>query len=288
MGERGRIAAQISTLATKQYGHVARGQLLALGMGPRTVGRWVQAGRLIPVHKGVYAVEYRRREPIALAQAAVLACGDGAALSHGSAAALWGMVKKWPATPEVTVGKDRRRPRITIHRCTTLTRGDVRTHRGIRATTPARTALDLKPRLTSEELLRAIDEARLNGYLHTGQLAPSLQALIDDQAPTRSRFETAFLKLCATYGLPRPQVNVWVEGYELDALFANERVIVELDGYQFHSGRRSFEHDRERDVVLLALGYVTIRVTWSRVRDLSSREAARLQVILEQRRAQAA
>jgi very-short-patch-repair endonuclease len=257
-------------------------------MGAAAIDYAVKTGRLVVVHHGVYAVQYRRREPIALAAAAVLACGDGAVLSHASAAALWGMVTKWPPTPEVTVPGDRRRPNITVHRSTTLTRALVRRHRGVPVTSAARTALDLKPSLTTPQLIRAIDEARLNGFLHTSQLAPSLRALIDDQAPTRNVFEAAFRKLCASHGLPRPAVNVKLAGYEVDALFARERVIVELDGYKFHSGHRPFERDRERDVVLLELGYVTIRITWVRIRDQSDREAARLRAILEQRRALAA
>jgi very-short-patch-repair endonuclease len=78
-------------------------------------------------------------------------------------------------------------------------------------------------------------------------------------------------------------INVRVKGYEVDALFVDTRVIVELDGWSYHSSRRSFERDRERDTVLLAAGYVTVRITWERLTRQPEREAARLKAILESR-----
>ena len=100
---------------------------------------------------------------------------------------------------------------------------------------------------------------------------------------TRSMFEDAFLRFVRHFGLPTPQINVKIGGYLVDALFAAEKVIVELDGWEFHSDRRAFESDRERDAALLALGYVTIRITWARLTGLSEREADRLQQILADR-----
>src|SRR6185437_6672141 len=98
----GAIDRLIAVLAGRQHGYVTRAQLLALGLTPKSI-RWrVQTGRLIPVYAGVYAVGYVRRTPVARACAAVLACGEGAALSHGSAASLWGFDKHWNPPFEVT------------------------------------------------------------------------------------------------------------------------------------------------------------------------------------------
>ena len=76
-----------------------------------------------------------------------------------------------------------------------------------------------------------------------------------------------------------------VAGWEVDALFPAEKVIVELDGWEFHSSRESFESDRERDASTLADGCVTVRLTWERMHASAAREAARLQRILDQCRA---
>ena len=79
-----------------------------------------------------------------------------------------------------------------------------------------------------------------------------------------------------------------VAGWEVDALFPREKVIVELDGWEFHSSRQSFEDDRERDACTLAAGFVTLRVTWTRIHARARREAVRLHQILRQRRMLAA
>lgn len=79
-----------------------------------------------------------------------------------------------------------------------------------------------------------------------------------------------------------------VAGFEVDALFPLEKVIVELDSWRFHSSRESFERDRERDATTLAAGHVTVRLTWERMHERPDAEAARLHEILRQRRSEAA
>jgi very-short-patch-repair endonuclease len=79
-----------------------------------------------------------------------------------------------------------------------------------------------------------------------------------------------------------------VAGYEVDALFPSEKVIVELDSWGFHSSRESFESDRERDASTLAASHVTVRLTWERMHRRGAIEAARLQQILRDRRPRAA
>jgi sigma54-dependent transcription regulator len=105
--------------------------------------------------------------------------------------------------------------------------------------------------------------------------------------PTASEFEDAFIGFCRRSGLPQPLCNTRVGRFEVDAYFPVQRVIVELDGWRFHSSRASFESDRERDAALLALGIVTVRITWNRLIKTPEREAARLRKILEARSRQA-
>src|SRR5205823_8067593 len=105
-----------------------------------------------------------------------------------------------------------------------------------------------------EELL-----ARCDG--HPG--GPRLAAIVAvSDGPTRSQFEDAFLTLTRRFGLPRPKMNAIVAGREVDALFEDEKLIVELDGYKYHSSRSSFDDDRDRDADNLQAGYPTVRVTW--------------------------
>jgi hypothetical protein len=270
---------------------VTRQQLLDLGVPRRTITRWVDRQRLIRVHAGVYAVGHQQQAPIALAMAAVLACGPDAFLSHDSAAALW-EVRIWPRRPEVSAPTEKRRPGIHTHRTQTLTRTDIRRHRNIRVTSPSRTIIDIQDRLTDKQLTRAINDLRLKKHLKATDLdrlvnhSTRIRNLIDpDENPTRSELEDRFVAFCREYGLPHPTPNTTPYGRELDMLFPDEKVIVELDSWRFHQDRASFESDRERDRIAAEHGYLTVRLTWTR---LTAEEAARLHRILELRRQQAA
>lgn len=283
MREKVPLSALIARIAARQFGLITRRQLLDAGLTPRAITAKLHAGELIPVHNGVYALRYRQTHPHAVALAAVLACGPGAFLSHESAEALWGL-RRWPRPPEVTAPHHRRRPGIRTHRTTTLQPGDVTTHFGIRTSSAARTIADTAGRRTDAQLARAVNDARRNGHLPRHQLetllqrSPRIHDLIDpDQAPTRSQLEDAFVAFIRRYGLPMPRLNVVLHGYEVDALFAPQRLIVELDGWRFHNDRRSFEAERERDGHFREHGYETHRLTAAR---LTAREAGRLQRIL--------
>ena len=97
-------------------------------------------------------------------------------------------------------------------------------------------------------------------------------------------FEDDFPVFTREHDLPEPEMNATVAGYEVDAVFPVERVIVELDSWEFHQGHRSFESDRERDTATLEAGYVTVRLTWERCTGRPHEEARRLDQILRQRR----
>jgi very-short-patch-repair endonuclease len=301
LGDLVRIPAKIPqeaivALARRQHRQVTRAQLLALGLASGAIHRLDRRGWLHRSHLGVYSVGTPATTPLELAAAAVLACGRAAALSHGSALALWNLAKRWPEPAHVTTASDRRPSGLAVHRTTTLARKDIRTHNGIRATSLARTLLDCAPSLARKTLTRAVNDALRTPHLTHAQLAdvvlrnprhPGAKLLTPftqtPTGPTRSQFEDAFLEFCATHGLPRPKVNAVVCGYEVDALFEHHRVIVELDGWEFHNDRRSFERDRARDADTLQAGYVTVRITWDRIRDNPGREATRLKTILASR-----
>jgi Transcriptional regulator, AbiEi antitoxin/Protein of unknown function (DUF559) len=290
----GAIDNAIAVLAGRQHGYVSRPQLLKLGLTPKAI-RWrVQTGWLIPVYAGVYAVGYVRRTPVARSAAAVLACGDKAVLSHGSAASLWGFSKHWDAPFEVTAPSIRIRKGIKVHRSRTLARRDITRQLGIRVTTPARTVLDNARRLHGKRLSRFVNGALRTPFLHVPDLADALnrnpnhpgtkRVLPYVRAPTNSPLEDDFVEFARRYGLPAPTTNTYLLGYEIDVLYPRERVIVEVDGYEFHSDRDSFERDRRRDAVMLAAGVVTVRTTKDRMQQEPEQEASRLLAILAGRR----
>jgi len=186
---------------------------------------------------------------------------------------------------------------IKVHRSIKLIRRDLDRQFGIPVTTPARTVLDVAPRLTTRRLTRVVNDARHANLLHLEDLAdvlnrnpfhPGTKRLRPFEEhprnPSRSPLEDDFIAFVKRHGLPMPVTNTYLLGYEIDVLYPAERVIVEIDGYEYHSDRTSFRGDRKRDVVMLAAGYVTVRITDDRMKDDGAEEAERLQAILDQRR----
>ncbi|HEY2436438.1 MAG TPA: type IV toxin-antitoxin system AbiEi family antitoxin domain-containing protein [Solirubrobacteraceae bacterium] len=285
----------IAALAQRQHGHVARKQLLRLGLGPDAIKYRLRTGRLHRVYPGVYGVGHRRPAPIDAAAAAVLACGKGAVLSDFSAAALWGFVKRWPERPEVSVTRDRRPTGIRTRR-RDLTAQEKTRQQGIPVTTPARTVLDCARRLHGRRLTRFVNDALLSLFLHRTELIDAVErhpkhpgaariapALRAEGGPTKSELEDAFVAFCSRHDLPAPETNVFIDGREVDAFFRAERVIVELDSYEYHSDKTAFERDREKDADAAAKGLITVRVTDQRMTDVPEEEAARLRTILAAR-----
>ena len=287
----------IAKLAERQRGYVMRSQLLKLGVGRDAIRYRVKLGRLITVYAGVYAVGHVPTLPHDRAVGASLACGPDAVLSHGSAAVVWGIFKRWELPFEVTTPALRRRRGIKVHRAALEPR-DIDCELGIRVTSAARTLLDIAPRMTGKALRRAVNDQRRARHLSLPALADvvdrfprspgsaRLRPLLNAPAgnPTRSELEDGFVAFCARWGLPQPETNQWVAGREADAWFPRERVIVEIDGWDFHSDRESFEADREKDAAALALGIETVRLTSARMESDPEAEAQRMLRILANRR----
>jgi very-short-patch-repair endonuclease len=276
-----------------QHGMIHRDQLLAAGLDRNAIAYRVQIGRLHLRHRGVYAVGHVPPSPHARAMAAVLACGPDARLSHQAAGALWAFGLRWPEIIDVTARTKRRHKGIRVHRSRTLTPQDVTVHFGIPVTTPARTLLDLAEVLDTPSLTRAVNEARLAHRVTLTELAElidrspgratkRLRPLVErgDQ-PTRSRFEDEFLEAVDRRGIPRPEANQVIAGYEVDMLWREHRLVVELDGRDSHE--HTFEQDRERDAALLNAGFPVLRITWRRFREQRARELDRLAATLDQR-----
>jgi hypothetical protein len=279
--------------ARRQHGHVARWQLLELGVSQGLIQGRVETGKWVAVHTGVYCIGPRRADPVSRAAAAVLAWGPGAALSHASAGSLWGFLPRWSGPMEVTTKAKRARPGITTHRCQSFKPRDVTRQHGVPTTTRARTALDIAPRLSHKHLTRMVNDARRDGHLRNDALndiitrnplhpgAKLLKPFAETTTnPTNSAFEDDFLAFTEKYNLPTPLINTIVNGYEVDAYFPDHNLIVECDGYEYHKDRTAFESDRERDAHHLAHGTPTVRLTRERLTHTPDREANRLHTIL--------
>jgi hypothetical protein len=230
--------------------------------------------------------------------AAVLAAGPAAALSHRSAAALWDLRSSASRRVEVTAARQHKRSGIEVHRAR-LEPDESTKVDGIPVTTVARTLLDLAAVLPLSQLERATERAEalqltdvvpLDALLerHRGQRGTAaLRKIVKDRvlpALTRSEVEDRFLTFLDVHGLPRPEVNadLHLDGrwFEVDFLWRDQRLIVELDGHQTHGTRAAFERDRERDRILQAHGWRVIRITWRQLHEHPDAVAADLARLL--------
>ena len=255
--------ALVAEWATKRHGVVTTVALLAAGLSEAGIGRRVSTGRLHRLHRGVYAVGHAAVSFEGRCLAAVLAVGDGAALSHRSAAELWGIVPRAKGPIHVTMPSTsgcRSRPGLIIHRSRTLAPECTAFIAGVRTTTPARTLADLRPGISRELHDRATRRALDLGLI-------SRDPAISDSALTRSELERVFLRLLRRHRLPQPVVNARVGRHEVDFLWRKRRVVVETDGFEHHGSREAFERDRARDAELQSRGYRVLRVTHRQLRD---------------------
>jgi very-short-patch-repair endonuclease len=271
----------VAALAARQHGVITRTQLVRSGVGRDAIDKRLRSGRLHRLHRGVYLLGHPVPPPYALELAAVFACSPRSLLSNRDAAYLWRLLaaSERPTSISVTVVGRNPRPRagIRLHRVASIPRDEIRTRHGIPLTSPARTLLDLAA-TSPRDLERALAEAYAKHLVRHAELVTlvarhprhrgvaRLRALIEgDPAFTRSEAERHLLALIRKAKLPLPEVNVYLGPYEVDFLWRRERVIVEVDGYAFHSSRRAFEDDRRRDADLAAHGYRVIRITWRQI-----------------------
>ncbi|MDA8067888.1 MAG: type IV toxin-antitoxin system AbiEi family antitoxin domain-containing protein [Actinomycetota bacterium] len=272
----------VHACAARQGGHITRQQLVAVGVAPATITRWVASRKLIRVHHGIYAVGHLPSNPIDAAHAALLAGGERSALAGGCALVLWEVWRRWPRQIEIITAGDRRPAGLVVHHSITLLGRDIKLVQGLRVTAPARTLLDTALRLTPERLTRAVNDLRLRGLLTLGQLEdvvarnprhPAVTLLSGhlehaQAEPTRSVLEDRFLPLLRRHGLPTPQINVHVCGHRVDAYFEEQLLVVELDGWASHKTRERFREDRRQDLdILLRAGIPTVRLPAEDVND---------------------
>lgn len=267
---------------------VSRSQLIELGLEEGAIYLRLRRGRLHRLHSGVYAVGHGAVTRKGRWMAATLASGPGAVLSHRSAADLWGIRPTASSTIDVTIPrKGRSRGRLRRHH-KRLAADEVTTRLGIPVTTVPRTIFDLasvlpvdavEAALREAEYLRLEDRVSLHDLIarypgHRGSRA--IRACLarrdeDSVSRIRSPLEERFLLFLRRRGLPRPRLNAWIEvgekWFQVDCLWPEHRVIVELDGGAAHGTKTAFHADRARDRRLQAAGYRVVRITWRQLED---------------------
>lgn len=283
----------IARIATAQNGAVTRTQLLQAGLQQSGIGRRSDRGLLHRVHRGVYVFGHEALAPYARETAALLAVGERTVISHSSAAVLWGFAAAGAGDDDVHVTvvgrRPHRRPGLHLHYASSLDPRDIRRLHGLPVTSPARTIVDLAA-TGYRDLDRAFGDAHAQRLVTAREIEELLEragpcrgsravkALLTDNASgfTRSEAERLLRALIRAANLPTPRFNARVAGYEVDAVWPDRRLVVEVDGYAYHGHRAQFERDRRKDLALTAAGYRVIRVSW---RQLTQEPMALVAVI---------
>jgi very-short-patch-repair endonuclease len=276
--ERAKSDQVVAKIAGRQHGVVSAAQLGPAGIDKDAVTRRVKACRLHRIHRGVYAVGHPRLTFEGRCMAAVLALGEGAVVSHQSAAALWGMLKPHSGPIHVSVigdGGRRKRRGIHVHRSHSLIAGVTIRRKGIAVTKPARTLQDLRRTVPQPVYRRAVRRALDLRLIRSDQVSePDL---------TRSELERLFLGICRRHRLPQPEVNARLGPYEVDFLWRDRALVVETDGFRHHSDRAAFESDRVRDADVQRFGSRVLRFTYRQVTEDRTSVVAALRDLLGER-----
>jgi hypothetical protein len=290
----------VAGLAARQHGVVARRQLRDLGLTAGAIGRRLRGGRLHALHPGVYAVGHTSMTQQGRWLAAVLFCGPGAVLSHRSAAALWGIRDPTSGPVEVTAPKKSRSREAIRRHFAALPPDEIRKHDGISVSSVPRTLFDLAtvlPAPAVESALRQSEYLRLHDRLSLPHLldryprhrgAKAIRACLSRRREASGNphgwLEERFLPFLDCHRLPRPQLNVWLEvggrRHQVDCLWPDVGVVVELDGFAAHGTRVAFSEDRARDRRLRVAGYAVTRVAPEQLDEEPGALAADLRVLV--------
>jgi hypothetical protein len=284
-------------VADRQHGVVSRAQLLTAGLSARAVDAAIAAGRLRPLFRGVYAVGHAVVSFNGWCQAGLLACGEGSALARRTACQIWGLRRgeTLPLSVIVPSNRGRRHDRIEVRRAR-LPPGEWMLLDGLRVTTPARTIVDMAGELGPKEMRQLIERAQdlrrfnrrdVRAILERHPRQAGRRRLLDltvllepDADGARSFLERLFLPLVRKVGLPKPEVNLRIEGRERDFVWREQRLVIEVDGYAYHSSRAAIRRDKARDRELTAALWRPARFTYEEVAFEPAATAAELRRLL--------
>ena len=262
---------RLAEVAARQWGRVTWAQIQALGVDRKTVSTWLRQGHLHRLLPGVYAVGHRSGSREADLAAALLYAGPGAMLSHTTAAWWLGLLGTPPQVIHVSTPRHcRSQPGTKVHQRRAW---DRIWHNGLPTTTLPQTLVDLaahsslrtvRRALANADYARILDVNAVQAHLGPGRpgsvkLRIALSNHMPRLARTKSQNEILFLEICEAAGLPLPETNVYIAGWEVDAVWPDQRVAVEIDGYGNHRSPAQVRRDRRKELALRNSGLTPLR-----------------------------
>jgi hypothetical protein len=295
------VDARLSRLATRQHGVVSRNQLLVLGLDADRIAYRIKVGRLHRLYRGVYAVGHVRLTQRGRWLAAVVACragGGGSVLSHRAAGWLHGILRSAPTNPIDVIATRRHELRgVRCHSVRGLHPDDITIMDAIPVTTVHRTFLDLAEVMHPLRLFDALElSVRLQRFdlieMHAmigrnpgrhglKPLQAELVKLTGEPAWLDSKLEAEFLfQLRQHPDLPEPLTHQVVDGEAVDFYWPDHRLVVEVDGDQYHSLPRDRLNNTRRDRKLTLAGYIVVRVSELELKTEPERVMADLRLLM--------
>jgi hypothetical protein len=279
------IDAAVARLAGGQGGAVGRAQLRAMGFGRGAIDHRIARERLHRTLQGVYLAGHIAETDLAPCWAALIAGGPASYITAGSALELYGALEREDGPVHITViaGRRRRRRGVIPHRTRRFNPEDFGLLDGaLPITSPARATLDYAEYATPRQLDRVVNTLHFKGLVTPQDLhdviartpgrhgIPLLKAVIarhEGPIKFRSGGERIVLGLLNRGRLPKPEVNGIAEGREIDFLYREPKVAIELDGGQAHGTPAAVDNDRRKDAYMRSKGYVVLRYSWWQIEE---------------------
>ncbi|MEO9152606.1 MAG: hypothetical protein ABI243_09425 [Lapillicoccus sp.] len=275
--------AGLPALVHGQYAVVAREQVLGLGMTARQVEWRLTSGAWVRLHRSVYLTQPGREDRLMRLSAAILACGDGAALSYRSAAMEHGLRRDPPELIQILIPGERRVATpdgVRVRRCSEIVERTQERAWPPR-TTVEHTVLDVAAEGTADEAIAVAALACQKGLTWDGRLLEVLarrtrhpwrdllvSALGDIGAGAQSTMEVRYRRdVERPHGQPTGLAQLSRRGGRVqhDVGYDAEKVLIELDGLAFHSDPTARVRDGRRDRGSVVEGWATLRAFWTDV-----------------------
>ena len=274
------VNATVRELLAAHDGVITRAEAMSAGLSSSAIGRLRTSGEWRAVATGVYiagdhAVTDRARMRIACSSV-----GPGASLG-GLASVWWHRKSDRPPSRPMVIAPRGRQGRLVpgakiVHR--DLHDMDVVELHGLRVVA---LPLALLEAAAVEDSVDVLDRALVRKQVSLDDVAGAHQRYPGRRGATaagrilsaalggaRSEAERLLHRLMRRSSIGGWDANVDASGFICDVVFETARVVVEVDGFAFHTDPQAFRRDREKRNALVAAGWTVLHFTW---RDLTER-----------------